>query len=209
MKKNCLVRNDGDDSGDKTSIDTQTSFGTEEVRASQGPYGFLRDISSAKYKSKCICTARIWASGCFVAVSAYEDRLALFSMSGIGNDIVDEEEAYLKTSFLRVPTMIMKAKLKQQCGGQFTSKMEGMIGSLHIPCLSLFGWSTKNYVAFCFHQVTNLTLAKENQTSFEEYLSNNPNVDPGIDLTVTVLTNGFWPSYKSFDLNLPTKMGIT
>ncbi|WVZ10280.1 hypothetical protein V8G54_014810 [Vigna mungo] len=51
-------------------------------------------------------------------------------------------------------------KLKQQCGGQFTSKMEGM--------------------------VTDLTLAKENQTSFEEYLSNNPNADPGIDLTVTL-----------------------
>jgi cullin 1 len=49
-------------------------------------------------------------------------------------------------------------------------------------------------------------LAKENQTSFEEYLSNNPNVDPGIDLTVTVLTTGFWPSYKSFDLNLPAEM---
>ncbi|KHG17041.1 Cullin-1 -like protein [Gossypium arboreum] len=29
---------------------------------------------------------------------------------------------------------------------------------------------------------------------------------PGIDLTVTVLTTGFWPSYKSFDLNLPAKM---
>ncbi|KAL9325548.1 hypothetical protein ACSQ67_006193 [Phaseolus vulgaris] len=71
-------------------------------------------------------------------------------------------------------------KLKQQCGGQFTSKMEGM--------------------------VTDLTLAKENQTSFEEYLSNNPNADPGIDLTVTVLTTGFWPSYKSFDLNLPAEM---
>ncbi|KAK2646119.1 hypothetical protein Ddye_021314 [Dipteronia dyeriana] len=71
-------------------------------------------------------------------------------------------------------------KLKQQCGGQFTSKMEGM--------------------------VTDLTLARENQTSFEEYLSNNSNANPGIDLTVTVLTTGFWPSYKSFDLNLPAEM---
>ncbi|KAL7123841.1 hypothetical protein ABFS83_14G009800 [Erythranthe nasuta] len=71
-------------------------------------------------------------------------------------------------------------KLKQQCGGQFTSKMEGM--------------------------VTDLTLARENQTSFEEYLGNNPNANPGIDLTVTVLTTGFWPSYKSFDLNLPAEM---
>jgi len=58
------------------------------------------------------------------------------------------------------------------------------------------------------YQVTDLTLAKENQTSFEEYLSNNPNADPGIDLTVTVLTTGFWPSYKSFDLNLPAEMVI-
>ncbi|EPS72233.1 hypothetical protein M569_02525, partial [Genlisea aurea] len=71
-------------------------------------------------------------------------------------------------------------KLKQQCGGQFTSKMEGM--------------------------VTDLTLARENQTHFEEYLSHNPNASPGIDLTVTVLTTGFWPSYKSFDLNLPAEM---
>lgn len=71
-------------------------------------------------------------------------------------------------------------KLKQQCGGQFTSKMEGM--------------------------VTDLTLARDNQTNFEEYLRNDPDVNPGIDITVTVLTTGFWPSYKSFDLNLPLEM---
>ncbi|XP_022758046.1 cullin-1-like isoform X1 [Durio zibethinus] len=71
-------------------------------------------------------------------------------------------------------------KLKQQCGGQFTSKMEGM--------------------------VTDLTLARENQASFEDYLRNNSAAHPGIDLTVTVLTTGFWPSYKSFDLNLPAEM---
>ncbi|XVF72564.1 hypothetical protein PTKIN_Ptkin12aG0131400 [Pterospermum kingtungense] len=71
-------------------------------------------------------------------------------------------------------------KLKQQCGGQFTSKMEGM--------------------------VTDLTLARENQANFEDYLRNNSAAHPGIDLTVTVLTTGFWPSYKSFDLNLPAEM---
>ncbi|XP_028804231.1 cullin-1 isoform X1 [Neltuma alba] len=71
-------------------------------------------------------------------------------------------------------------KLKQQCGGQFTSKMEGM--------------------------VTDLTLARDNQTNFEEYLHSHPDVNPGIDITVTVLTTGFWPSYKSFDLNLPLEM---
>ncbi|XP_071719035.1 cullin-1-like [Rutidosis leptorrhynchoides] len=75
---------------------------------------------------------------------------------------------------------VILSKLKQQCGGQFTSKMEGM--------------------------VTDLTLAKDNQTQFSEYLSNNPNVNPGIDLTVTVLTTGFWPTYKSYDLCLPQEM---
>ncbi|KAK6779361.1 hypothetical protein RDI58_021545 [Solanum bulbocastanum] len=71
-------------------------------------------------------------------------------------------------------------KLKQQCGGQFTSKMEGM--------------------------VTDLTMARENQNNFQEYLSNNPSPSPGIVLTVTVLTSGFWPSYKSCDLSLPVEM---
>ncbi|GJS89416.1 cullin-1 isoform X1 [Tanacetum coccineum] len=71
-------------------------------------------------------------------------------------------------------------KLKQQCGGQFTSKMEGML--------------------------TDLALAKENQSHFTEYLANNTEVSPGIDLTVSVLTTGFWPTYKSADLNLPEEM---
>lgn len=68
-------------------------------------------------------------------------------------------------------------------------------------------WSSLFSLICCvFYQVTDLTLARENQTHFEEYLSNNPNANPGIDLTVTVLTTGFWPSYKSFDLNLPAEM---
>ncbi|XP_021767306.1 cullin-1-like [Chenopodium quinoa] len=71
-------------------------------------------------------------------------------------------------------------KLKQQCGAQFTSKMEGM--------------------------VTDLTLGRENQTHFEDYLEQNPIANPGLDLNVTVLTTGFWPSYKSSDLNLPDEM---
>ncbi|KAL9229009.1 hypothetical protein vseg_004527 [Gypsophila vaccaria] len=71
-------------------------------------------------------------------------------------------------------------KLKQQCGAQFTSKMEGM--------------------------VTDLTLARENQTHFEEFLQQNSNANPGLDLTVTVLTTGFWPSYKSSDLTVPPEM---
>lgn len=54
--------------------------------------------------------------------------------------------------------------------------------------------------------MTDLTLARENQTNFEEYLNDNATSNPGIDLTVTVLTTGFWPSYKSSDLALPAEM---
>ncbi|GAB2249882.1 hypothetical protein Droror1_Dr00013241 [Drosera rotundifolia] len=72
------------------------------------------------------------------------------------------------------------SKLKQQCGGQFTSKMKRM--------------------------VTDMTLAKDNQSSFEEYLTSNPHTSAGLDLTVNVLTTGFWPTYKSSDLRLPEEM---
>ncbi|KAI3679606.1 hypothetical protein L2E82_51146 [Cichorium intybus] len=71
-------------------------------------------------------------------------------------------------------------KLKRLCGGEFTSKMEGMF--------------------------TDLTSAKEDQSHFEEYLSKNPSVSPGFDFHMTVLTGRFWPSYKSSDLNLPAEM---
>ncbi|XP_020102129.1 cullin-1-like [Ananas comosus] len=72
------------------------------------------------------------------------------------------------------------AKLKQECGGQLTSKLEGM--------------------------ATDITLARENQASFEEYLDSDPHVDLDLDFTVTVLTAGIWPTYKSFDVSLPAEM---
>uniref|UniRef100_A0A2N9FL58 Cullin family profile domain-containing protein n=1 Tax=Fagus sylvatica TaxID=28930 RepID=A0A2N9FL58_FAGSY len=62
------------------------------------------------------------------------------------------------------------------------------------------------YFVYFGDQVTDLTSAPENQIIFEEYLRNNTNVNTGIDLNVTVLTSGFWPSYKSFDLSLPLEM---
>ena len=49
-----------------------------------------------------------------------------------------------------------------------------------------------------------MALAKENQKGFEGYVNGKPG---GIDLAVTVLNTGFWPSYKtSTDLNLPREM---
>ncbi|KAJ0229368.1 Cullin protein [Hirschfeldia incana] len=72
------------------------------------------------------------------------------------------------------------SKLKGQFGGQFTSKMEGML--------------------------TDMQLTKDHQTGFEEHINRNTSKPKGVDFTVTVLTTGFWPSYKTADLNLPLEM---
>mmetsp|Transcript_133 Transcript_133/g.406 ORF Transcript_133/g.406 Transcript_133/m.406 type:complete len:742 (+) Transcript_133:275-2500(+) len=73
------------------------------------------------------------------------------------------------------------AKLKQQCGAQFTSRMEGM--------------------------VNDIALARDQQSAFEEWLRARPEKDkPGLDLQVNVLTTGFWPTYKQADLVLPAEM---
>ncbi|KAK3441040.1 hypothetical protein EUGRSUZ_B01291 [Eucalyptus grandis] len=74
----------------------------------------------------------------------------------------------------------MLTKLKQQCGDQFTSKMELMFTE----------WMSR----------------KDHQTSFDKYLSYNPDANPGIDLKVMVLAASCWPNYKSSNLNLPAEM---
>ena len=60
--------------------------------------------------------------------------------------------------------------------------------------------------------VTDLQLARDKQRTFEEWKRDNP--DQGkplaMDLQVTVLTTGFWPSYKVcahiLTLNLPLQL---
>jgi len=73
----------------------------------------------------------------------------------------------------------MIAKLKLRCGAQFTSKLEGM--------------------------VTDMNLSSDLQTAFSEHLSSKE-IDLKTDLSVQVLTTGFWPTYKSDDLSLPSEM---
>ncbi|QDZ21749.1 cullin [Chloropicon primus] len=74
----------------------------------------------------------------------------------------------------------MLARLKQQCGPQFTSKMEGML--------------------------TDLQVAKDNQGRFEQHLEKNPEKKPPLDLSVLVLTQGFWPSYPVNTMIIPDEM---
>jgi len=73
----------------------------------------------------------------------------------------------------------MIAKLKMNCGAQFTSKLEGMI--------------------------TDLSLASEWQRKFithQEKLTDRPK----IEFNVVVLTTGYWPSYQATDANLTPEM---
>ena len=71
----------------------------------------------------------------------------------------------------------MIAKLKVQCGTQFTSKMEGMLGDL--------------------------ASASQQRTEFEQKMRE---VDSKLDFTVQTLTTGFWPTYKSPEVTLTDEM---
>eukprot|EP00312_Isochrysidales_sp_CCMP1244_P042709 CAMPEP_0202751090 /NCGR_PEP_ID=MMETSP1388-20130828/11791_1 /ASSEMBLY_ACC=CAM_ASM_000864 /TAXON_ID=37098 /ORGANISM="Isochrysis sp, Strain CCMP1244" /LENGTH=840 /DNA_ID=CAMNT_0049418703 /DNA_START=402 /DNA_END=2924 /DNA_ORIENTATION=+ len=73
----------------------------------------------------------------------------------------------------------MIAKLKLRCGAQFTSKLEGM--------------------------VTDMNLSQDIQSAFAEHVKDKE-LELDTDLTVQVLTTGFWPTYKSDELNLPKEM---
>jgi len=73
----------------------------------------------------------------------------------------------------------MIAKLKLRCGAQFTSKLEGM--------------------------VTDMNLSSDMQSAFADHLRDKE-INLDTDLSVQVLTTGFWPTYKSDDLNLPSEM---
>ena len=72
------------------------------------------------------------------------------------------------------------AKLKHQCGAQFTNKMEGM--------------------------VTDLQLARDNQAAFEQWLGEDASRKTEVDFAVSVLTAGYWPTDKVLELRLPREV---
>lgn len=73
----------------------------------------------------------------------------------------------------------MLSKLKHECGAAFTSKLEGMFKDME--------------------------LSKDVMIQFKQYMQNQS--DPSnIELTVNVLTMGYWPSYIPMDVHLPAEM---
>jgi len=73
----------------------------------------------------------------------------------------------------------MLSRLKQQCGQQFTSKMEGMVLDLH--------------------------MAREKEQDFESWL-HRKNMGLPFEMNATVLTTGHWPTYHALDMALPDDM---
>jgi len=75
----------------------------------------------------------------------------------------------------------MLSKLKQECGGGFTSKLEGMFKDME--------------------------LSKDVNSAFKQYVvnMNNPEL-VNMDLTVNILTMGYWPTYTTTEVNLPAEM---
>ncbi|XP_019379658.1 PREDICTED: cullin-4A isoform X1 [Gavialis gangeticus] len=73
----------------------------------------------------------------------------------------------------------MLSKLKHECGAAFTSKLEGMFKDME--------------------------LSKDVMVQFKQYVQNQS--DPGgIDLTVNILTMGYWPTYTPMEVHLTSEM---
>lgn len=73
----------------------------------------------------------------------------------------------------------MLSKLKQECGGGFTSKLEGMFKDME--------------------------LSKDINIAFKQHLNNAQDLI-SLDMTVNILTMGYWPTYIATDVNLPEEM---
>ncbi|KAL5004108.1 hypothetical protein ScPMuIL_017564 [Solemya velum] len=73
----------------------------------------------------------------------------------------------------------MLSKLKQECGAAFTSKLEGMFKDME--------------------------LSKDIMFAFRQHMQN-MTAPGGVDLTVNILTMGYWPTYHPMAVHLPTEM---
>lgn len=74
----------------------------------------------------------------------------------------------------------MLSKLKQECGGGFTSKLEGMFKDME--------------------------LSKDINIAFRQHMSNLDKELSIIDLTVNILTMGYWPTYPLLEVNMPAQL---
>uniref|UniRef100_A0A8C6PDR3 Cullin-4A n=1 Tax=Nothobranchius furzeri TaxID=105023 RepID=A0A8C6PDR3_NOTFU len=74
----------------------------------------------------------------------------------------------------------MLSKLKHECGAAFTSKLEGMFKDME--------------------------LSKDIMIQFKQVYMQNQSEPSNIELTVNILTMGYWPSYTPMEVHLPSEM---
>lgn len=74
----------------------------------------------------------------------------------------------------------MLSKLKQECGGGFTSKLEGMFKDME--------------------------LSKDVNIAFKQHMANMAGEYQVIDLTVSILTMGYWPTYPLMEVTMPAQL---
>lgn len=71
----------------------------------------------------------------------------------------------------------MLSKLKQECGGGFTSKLEGMFKDME--------------------------LSKDINISFKQHIAGIDKNLTNIDLYMYILTMGYWPTYPVMEITMP------
>ncbi|KAK6124066.1 hypothetical protein DH2020_042191 [Rehmannia glutinosa] len=76
----------------------------------------------------------------------------------------------------------MITKLKTECGSQFTNKLEGMFKDIE--------------------------LSKEINESFKQSSQARTKLPSGIEMSVHVLTTGYWPTYPPMDVRLPHELNV-
>ncbi|KAK3278080.1 Cullin-4 [Cymbomonas tetramitiformis] len=74
----------------------------------------------------------------------------------------------------------MIGKLKSECGSQFTNKLEGMF--------------------------KDIDLSKDIMLSFRQSAQARSKLPTGMEMTVHVLTTGYWPTYAPMEVNLPQEI---
>ncbi|KAG0468748.1 hypothetical protein HPP92_018076 [Vanilla planifolia] len=76
----------------------------------------------------------------------------------------------------------MISKLKTECGSQFTNKLEGMFKDIE--------------------------LSKEINDSFKQSSQSRTKLPSGIEMSVHILTTGYWPTYPPMDVRLPHELNV-
>ncbi|KAF7120130.1 hypothetical protein RHSIM_Rhsim13G0114000 [Rhododendron simsii] len=96
------------------------------------------------------------------------------------------------------------SKLKTECGSQFTNKLEGMFKRRRWDDEGLYSDVSVNG-AGAGHDIE---LSKEINESFKQSSQARTKLPSGIELSVHVLTTGYWPTYPPMDIRLPHELNV-